>query len=714
MVWSLLLLAFLCLAPPQMRGEEASCCSLFSDLALVEQIDRDLGRKLPFFYNSQFVGGYFTMPSARFPQVGDLAVGVAAASPYTIFGANFTPFSRIELAANYRVLRGIEESNFGKRGFGDDADRVGNVKFGLLVPEDGVPFFPSIAFGLDDVIGTKRFSSQYFVATKEWKDFGFELSLGWGWGRIKGVFGGAAWTPFFDTDIPLLSNLSLIVEYDANNYKNHKGEHGGGRSVSSRWNGGISYLLGNCLQLSLHSVRGEKIGGSGSIRFPLGTTEGLFPKVDNPCPYVSPMDTEPLGPLRPEKEFACELACRLAEQGLDLNEAYLSSSTDCGKTLFLQVVDNIYRRESDVRDRIEGLLGALTPSNISNVKVVIEAEGIKSHSYCFRRADLFDFQTCTIDSYLLHTLSPMEEAGVIPGIYDAALLFQRQREFWTFTFRPQLINFFGATTGKYKYSLGLLASLEGFLPGGLTYKAEGVYSVYSSMHGLTSRDFLNPSELLHVRSDSMKYFQAGRVRLEEFFLQKAANLGQGWFLRGAGGYFEPAFGGGALEVLYYPAGGCFAIGADAAVVWKREYNGLGFFRTVPRFTSNGAEVFEKYTGLQYFLNLHYDFRPLSLLFEIKAGQFLAKDLGARFLCTRVFPSGSRFSLWVTLTNGHDKVNGHTYFDKGFAFTIPFDIFLKKSSRTFLNYAMSAWLRDVGAISATGIPLYDTLYEERYD
>ena len=66
------------------------------------------------------------------PKGGDLALGVASSSPYTIYGANFAPFSRIELSANYRVFNDILEGNFGKEGFGDDADRVGNVKFGIL------------------------------------------------------------------------------------------------------------------------------------------------------------------------------------------------------------------------------------------------------------------------------------------------------------------------------------------------------------------------------------------------------------------------------------------------------------------------------------------------------------------------------------------------------------------------------------------------------
>ena len=94
------------------------------------------------------------------------------------------------------------------------------------------------------------------------------------------------------------------------------------------------------------------------------------------------------------------------------------------------------------------------------------------------------------------------------------------------------------------------------------------------------------------------------------------------------------------------------------------------------------------------------------------GQFLAKDKGARIEAARTFPSGVKFSLWCTVTNGHDKVNGKTYYDKGFAFSLPLDLFLRQSSRTFIGYALSAWLRDVGAQASTGKTLFQPLSEER--
>jgi hypothetical protein len=44
--------------------------------------------------------------------------------------------------------------------------------------------------------------------------------------------------------------------------------------------------------------------------------------------------------------------------------------------------------------------------------------------------------------------------------------------------------------------------------------------------------------------------------------------------------------------------------------------------------------------------------------------------------------------------------------------LPLDFFLPRSSRTYIGYAMSAWLRDVGASADNGKALYPTIRLER--
>ncbi len=683
--------------------DDSSC--LFSDLALVEEIDQKIGDELPFFYNASMIGGYFNMPSARMPPTGYGGFGAARVHPYNVYGVSFQYFDRIELSLNYRVFTGITEHNFGHLGFGDDAERIGNCKLAINLPTDGLEYFPNFAIGAEDFIGTKRFNSEYIVATQRWVPYNVEATLGWGRKRIKGFFGGLAWTPFRQTSLPVLKNISLLAEYDAIDYKNHIHEHPRGRRVGSRVNAGVTYVLGDTLQLSVSSLRGRKIAAMGSLRYPFGSSEGFIQKTHEPLLYRSPVDTEPLGVVRLDRDFVHELGFTLGQQGLDLYQVYLSSDGH----LWIKIVNNMYRDEVIVRERLERILAAITPSNIKQVTVAIEADGVLCQGYTFKTADLYRYRLGEITPYEMATLSPMTNPHSSPS--KSELLYRRKKEVWLFTFRPRVQTFFGSTTGKIKYNLSLIATPEGYLFDDIFYEGQVSYNIKSSMQHIGHFDRLNPSELPNVRTDSVKYFQTNTFHLEMAYLQKSWNLGKGWYFRLAAGYFEPAYGGGSTELLYYPAQSNWAIGVEEATVWKRRYHGLGFTTKIRRYHKIKSK-FEHFIGQQYFLDLYYTLKPWDVDLKVMIGQFLAKDVGARFEMSRWFPSGLRVSLWYTLTNGRDHVNHTVYHDKGFAFSLPIDFFLRQSSRTYIGYAMSAWLRDVGAISDTGRNLYPTIRLER--
>ncbi|MBS0615241.1 MAG: YjbH domain-containing protein [Verrucomicrobia bacterium] len=682
---------------------------LFDDLSLVDEIDKKNLDKLPFIYNFSMIGGYFNMPSGRVAPEGTIGVGGARAHPYNVYGLNFQYFDRIELALNYRVYTGVLEGNFGHEGFGDDAERIANGKIVLNLPSDGFPDFPSFAVGADDFIGTKRFNSQYVLMTKEWLAANLETTLGWGRRRIKGFFGGVAWTPLRQTHIPILNDITLVAEYDAIDYKNHPHEHPRGRDVKSRINAGATYVAGDLFQLSVCSLRGRHLGASASMRYPLGTTEGFIKKTQDPLYYRSPIDTEPLGLVRPKKTFAHELGYALGAQRIDLYSVRLSEDN----TLWIKVVNNAYREESAMRERLERVLAALTPSDITKVIVVDEADGVPAQSYVFRTEDLYRYRQKDIGKQEMEALSPLRDAIHAPPRSER--LYHRTKPIWAFTVQPRFLSFFGSASGKFKYNVGVIARPEGYLFDEIYYETQVGYQIKSSMFDMKAVDRLNPSQLPNVRTDTIRYFQTNTFDLEMAYLQKSFNIGKGWFFRLAGGYFEAAYGGVATELLYYPldtsGDSSWAVGLEEATLLKRRYKGLAFTRKIRKLKGH-KPTYEHFIGQQYFFDLYYTLKPWNLDLKMMVGQFLAKDRGVRFEMTRWFPSGLSVSLWYTITNGHDKLNGHTYFDKGFAFGIPLDFFLRRSSRTYAGYAMSAWLRDVGAFADSGRQLYNTLRLER--
>lgn len=685
---------------------------LLQDINEVKKLDLSIKDKLPIIYNYSLIVGYINMPSARVGDTGMTALSFSYVPPYHVYSLNFQMFGYVELVGNYRVYKGVLEQGFGHKGYGDDTDRGANVKFVLYKEGNGLKYLPSFALGFEDFYGSQRFKSFYICATKQFKEQNLELSLGWGKGRMKGFYGGLAWTPFRFLDISVLNTTTFLAEYDAYDYKNHEHEHPKGRNIKFPINFGLTANICDFFQLKVSSLRGTDVAASLALTYNLGTTEGFFPKTQNPSYYTAPVVTEPLGNLRTEKEFSQELSIAFCEQGFYLYRAYLMYNEKKEKTLWLKVVNTRYREEKQVRLRLEYLLSSIMPEDIVSTFVVLEADGIPTQAYFFQTKMLQKFLNKDIAEEELSVLSPLVEAKPEPTDYEAVLLYKRKKDAWTFTARPRLLTFFGSTTGKIKYSLGFVAGPEGYLFDSIYYKFESAYNIKSSMSDVGDRDVYNTSHLPIVRSDTLKYFSTNSFQVQQLYIQKGYNISHSWFTRWATGYFEQAYGGVACELLYYPVKSSFAFGIEGAGVLKRKYRGLGFTTKVKQYNQDNTFKYIHFLGYQYFFDIYYNYKPWNLDFKISIGSFLARDKGVSFLLSRYFKSGMRFSIWYTITNANDRVNGKRYDDKGFAFYIPFDFFLKKSSQTILGYAMSEWLRDMGAKAATGNMLYPTIYRER--
>lgn len=702
---------FLFLIPLSFLSAQGASESLFSDLERLDEINKKVYDALPLPVNYLLQGGYFTMPSARTYKAGLVSFQFSYSPPYRMWNLGLQFFNRIETTGNYWIYQGMIDQNFGSQGFGEIAERAANAKFILLRPEDGIEILPDFAFGWNDFMGTQGFHSFYAVATKEWLDANLEATFGWGKGRIHGFFGGVAWSPWRHSKY-FWKGLMGVAEYDANDYEHHDKEHAHGRVVSNRINAGVQLRLFDLFQLSFSSLRGEEWAGSIAMQYNLGKTKGLYPKFLDPKPYKSPVDTEPLGLQREDLVFAQELAYAFKEQGFDLYTLRRVPREGGRDHLWLKLMNVRYWEEEKVRKRVESVLSALQPSNIDVSTVVIEVEGIPVHEYNFRRADLTRYRAGRLGEKEFSVIAPMAEVKAPPGKYDSSLLYQRKKPIWILTFRPWAKTFFGSSTGKFKYEVGLALGPEGYLFDEIYYNLQGSYTIQSSVQNMKDCDVLNPSKLINVRTDTIRYNQANSFHIDNAYLQKSWNLGRGLFSRLAVGYFEMAYAGVAVESLYFPVQQNWAIGAEVATVLKRSYSGMGFQHKVRKITSEGCKYFP-YVGLQYFVDFYYEYKPLSLDFKTMVGQFLARDKGIRMEFGRTFDSGIRFGLWYAFTNGNDVINAKRYYDKGFSVSMPLDIFLNQSSRTRIGYSMAAWLRDIDAVAMTGRQLYPTIYWERY-
>ncbi|MFZ4099702.1 MAG: YjbH domain-containing protein [Chlamydiia bacterium] len=686
---------------------DLSGCGVMADLEVVARINRMLDDRLPMTYNAFLQGGVFQTPSARVAEDGEVAIGATSLPPYSVYNLALQYFSRLELTFNYRVFRDLPDPVFGHCGFGDLSDRIANIKFQILHEEDSDFWLPAVSIGVNDALGTDRFRSFYIVATQAMRRLDLEATLGWGTDRLHGFFGSFVWSPLRSCRWGWVRGISLGVEWDPQDYRNDP--HPCGRSVSSRINYGLIYRVGDFLQLSVNRLRGEEISASLVLHTNLGHADGLVPKYFDQPAYQGPVNLHPIDNLRTAHDLSADLAFAFREQGLVLQGAWLTTTDNGKRELRIRVINQVYRWETEVRSRLQQILGALVPDTIDVVTAVVTAYGVDSHQYQFRVCDLRRFVMGTLHPYELGILSPMKE--VTPVREPATQIFKKPLHAYIWDVHPAMQSIVGSTDAKFKGLLGVAIGPQGYLWNNYFYRITFQATAWNGFQDCGDYDVLNPSQVPHVRTDSVNYQKWSRLRLNQAFLQRTWSLQQGWYLRASGGYFEPAYAGVALEALWYPVGSDVAVGLELAPLLKRSYNGFGFSQQVRQWDGCCFE-WKKFYPYQAFLDLYYHCKPICTIGRVTVGQFLARDIGARFELNRYWASGLRVFLWYTWSNSGDHINGKPYHDQGVGLSIPIDLFLPRSSRGRFSYAVAAWKRDCGARCETGTPLYWNILEER--
>ncbi len=703
------------LAAAPLFDSRTDCNALFYDLEIARFWDEKLDERFPVTFNHLLSGGYFTTPSARMTEEGEIALGGARVPPYVLINARIQPFTHLELSANYRIFEGVDDPGLTPFGFGDFADRGANVKCALFLPEDSYYDLPGIAFGVEDFMGSKKFTNYFIVGTKVWTCMNLEASLGWGTGRYthgpsRGFFAGAAWYPCWHTKNPWIAGFGLAAEYDPVNYSDPKREpHPCGHISHTPVNAGIKYNFKDILYLSASRIRGEEYAVAGSLHYNWGSTKGFFPKILDPLPYTAPRDTEPLGCYRPENVMIHGLNYALEEQGFRLTKANMEEDGCGGERLWIHVVNQRYRLEENTRLRLQHLLANLVPANLSAVVVVLESFGVPCQQYVYPREILERYACKRICDYEFNLITPRQEV-CLPC--DARQIFFHRLDPWRFRLSPRMETFFGSSKGKFKYDLGVKADLEGFLPYNIFYELQCSYTLASTVHDVGDFDLYNPSQLPNVLTDYVNYRKWRTFSTDKAYLQKSWNFGGGWFSRAAAGYFQVNYAGVAGEILYYPAHSLCAFGLEGAVLKKRTYHGLAFQDTLRKLKGFTPTYISYSTLQQYFFNLYFDFPEWRVETKIGAGQFLARDKGIRCEATRYFESGLRITGWITYTNAKDNMHGETFFNKGIALELPLDLFSRCSHRRIWNYGLAAWLRDAGAFIPVGRNLFEMINRER--
>lgn len=229
--------------------------------------------------------GLIEMPSARMAPDGELSAGASYFKNTQHYNLGFQILPWLEGSFRYSGLAHFNPE------FPVYWDRSFGIKVRLWNEGD---VLPAVAFGINDIVGTGVYSSEYLVASKSFGDF--DTTIGMGWGRLgsantirnplaqlsssfetrpslttpggtnfkvflhgpqTGIFGGVIWrSP--------LPGLSVIAEASSDSYPYERAV--GNFTPRTQMNYGLSYQASEGVTLGLNWLYGKAIGGNLSFQ----------------------------------------------------------------------------------------------------------------------------------------------------------------------------------------------------------------------------------------------------------------------------------------------------------------------------------------------------------------------------------------------------------------------------------------------------------------
>lgn len=632
--------------------------------------------------------GLMNMPDARVEQDGNFGLGYSYDSPYSTLWLNLTALPALQVNARFVGVRGT--SGFDGKyssSYGSYKDKVIDVKLRLL---DEQAFLPEVAVGRTDIFGTELFRGDYVVASKQIGSL--DTSLGYGSGRIDGVFGGVRWL------LPGMPGWALLAEYDANNYQHDF--RASSTYAGKRKNGpvvGVSYRWG---WLGAELVRSKTHSSiSTFVSIPFNDKE-FVPKFQEPAAYSSIRNRptaeqwhadsshkkELLAALHAQDYKAVGIAYKNGEFNLSFTNTRISN---IGRSVARALKTAMYF--APVETRVIKLHVAsqdipLAEYEFFNVPVVADYLNGKASREQLRDVTLVSYAKPgdVVDEFdvLSSELNQDIQMNLVSNEDGQSIQLKGQdKTLNTIRVVPKAAFYFNDPSGALRYELNAYGSMQwhpsagNYVDGALTYKL---------FENVSKVDNPSNSELPHVRSDIAEYKKGNRFRLNRaaytYIFQPAERV----YSKVSAGVFEDMFSGVAGQLVYFPANSRWIGELSAEAVQQRDYN--GWF---------GRKDYKTVTGLA---SLHYKL-PAGVTATARVGRFLAKDEGVRFEAKRRFKSGIEAGAWYTYTNGNDITSPGTpsspYHDRGIFLSIPLSTMMTFDSQSVGSFGISPWTRDVG-------------------
>jgi len=648
--------------------------------------------------------GLINMPSARIEDDGTLRLGVSKTDPYSALWGSVTLLPWFELSGRYTRIDGVP--GFPEHPeYGEYKDKAFDAKLRLLRESR---YLPDLAIGAQDFMGTNIFKAGYVALSKRVWDLDF--TAGVGRDRIDGVFGGVRYNPAWNR------NFGIVVEYDANDYKNDfSAALSGADQRRGRTTYALEYKFG-WIGTQLSYQHGT-VGANIYVSIPLMEKE-YIPKIEEPKPYTQVSAQPDVPEITSESKLLLELVKALERQGFKNVRIGFD-----GKDLELSLTHSRISLVGRTVGRAARTALSLAPPYTQQIIITYTLDDLPALTYRFQdlarlrgylqddvsQQELEESAQITYTSpeyakrfrdkdvlVVERETEPGEPLQTLYGEEGHIVSFKQEDRFLSnFQFIPlNLRFFFNDPTGAARYDIFSTLNYKKHFGDGFFLNASGRLTLFEDVSDVTTP---SNSTLPHVRTDVATYFQERNlVTLNSLLLNKYVQLGRGVYSRWSGGYYEEMFGGAGGQILYLPGAGNWA--TDLTVDWLRQrdpYADLSF---------------TDYSVVTALAALHYRIPSLGITTTARAGRFLAKDDGVRIELKRRFRSGIEVGAWYTLTNGNDITPpgspGNPYYDKGVFLFVPLNVMLTKDTQATSALSLAPWTRDVGQMVLSPGDLYD--------
>ncbi len=557
-------------------------------------------------------------------------------------------------------------------------------------------FFPSIAIGLRDFIGTGLYSGEYLVATKNISSR-LKITAGIGWGRLSGknnfsnIFGQTNRTsrsggfggtlsinqffsgknsPFFGLEYKLNEKTQFVAEFSSDDY-DKEALSPKGFDRENDLNIGIKYQLAPDLSIMGSLMHGNAIG-----------LKGILAVNPRNSPHISGIEPAPM-PLMDEssvrkiqsymdKAIFVRSAELLALDGITLLNLAIEDVSINAK-----IVDRNYRDVSQMVGRVARIIAKTTPLDIKfiTIEMIDYQSGYSVSKVTIEREKLREFELAFDGPMKFWEYVKIENSE--PGMHPSS---NPSDSPLTWSFYPDINIVLFDPHSPINGSIGWVTNLSYKVRNSLTINGSFKQAILTALDDIKRGP---KSGLPNVRSDFMYYYRdiSTRPYLESLSIDQYYKPSKNIFSQINIGYLEMMYAGIRAEAIWKDVKKPYGFGLDITAVRKR-----GTFGDFSILDKN----YSTFIG-----TLYYD--PYSNWnAKLDVGRYLAGDFGTTVSLSKTFNNGWEIGAFATITDVEFSAFGEGSFDKGIILKAPLTWFTGKKSQAYRETVIKPITGDGGA------------------